>query len=160
MTTRKLLYIGSLITSFLLPSHAQEAESVSYIRHLTPEGMTAPPHFSRVVVTNANETIYIAGMTGSDHNSDNELDEYRAQLREVYAKVGTSLEAAGATPAHVVRQRLSIVGIRAEYASITRAVMEDFYGSPGPASTAVGTTGLFTPGIVAELDVTAVLQTD
>lgn len=158
MTTRLLLLLGALTASASSPSLAQEEGGPPYIRHLTPEGMITPPHFSRVVSTSARETIYIAGMTGSQHNNDDDLVEFETQLREVYEKAGLALKAAGVTPTHVVRQRLSIVGIRAEYAPITRAVMEEFYPGPGPASTAVGTPGLFAPGLIVELDVTAVRE--
>lgn len=160
MIIRILIPLFAVLLSGTAMSQAPSEERVPYIRHITPEGMPKAPHFSRVVMATATKTIYVAGMTGSEHNMGNDVDEYEAQLREVYEKVGIALDAAGATPAHVVRQRLNIVGIRPGFAPVTRAVMEEFYNGPGPASTAVGTPGLFAPGLVVELDVTAVLNNE
>lgn len=131
----------------------QQPEPGVYIERSTPDGMKAPPHFSYVVTAKATKTIYISGMTASDRDGD-----YETQLRQCYEKIGKALKSAGATPAHIVRQRLHIVDINPDYAPITRKVMQEFYRGPGPASTAVGTPGLFFPGLLVEVDVTAVIN--
>jgi|MEHZ01.1.fsa_nt_MEHZ010320606.1_5 enamine deaminase RidA (YjgF/YER057c/UK114 family) len=127
------------------------------IEHISPEGITAAPHFSPGITTTAEQTIYISGMTGQFNDNADALEEYETQLRQAYEKVGMTLNAAGATPQDVVRQRVLIVGISQEHAAITRKVMQEFYGVARPTSTATGTSGLFNPELVVEVDVTAVL---
>jgi len=151
-----LIFLATPVTTYAQTSTA--AESTSTIETITPEGMNAPPHFSPVVTAMGQKTIYVSGMTGTFNDKTDALDEYETQLRQVYEKIGLALKAAGASPEHVVRQRVLIVGISQQHAAITRKVMEEFYGNTRPTSTATGTSGLFNPDLVVEVDVTAVLN--
>lgn len=132
-------------------------KSKPIIEYIAPEGMQAAPHFSPAVKSNGQNTIYVSGMTGQFNGENDALDEYKIQLKQAYDKIGVALKAAGATPQDVARQRILIVGISPQHALITREVMMEFYGDARPTSTASGTSGLFNPKLVVEVDVTAVL---
>lgn len=144
-----------LLTLLALPIFVLAQNSA--IEHISPEGITAAPHFSPGISTTAQQTVYVSGMTAQFNGKADPLEEYETQLRQAYEKVGITLAAAGATPQDVVRQRVLIVGISQEHAAITRKVMQEFYGVARPTSTATGTSGLFNPELVVEVDVTAVL---
>lgn len=131
--------------------------SSSVIEYISPDGINAAPHFSSVITTSGQKTVYVSGMTGKFNNNANHLEEYETQLRQAYEKIGIALKAAGATPQDVVRQRVLIVGISQQHAAITRKIMQAFYGAAKPTSTAAGASGLFNPDLVVEVDVTAVL---
>lgn len=127
------------------------------IEYITPKGIKAAPHFSPVVRSHGQNTIYVSGMTGQFNGENNVLEEYKTQLRQAYDNIGAALKEVGATPQDIVRQRILIVGISPQHAAITREVMMQFYGDAKPTSTASGTSGLFNPELVVEVDVTAVL---
>lgn len=131
------------------------SDSPTAIEHISPEGINAAPHFSPAITTSAQKTVYVSGMTGQFNQNADLLEEYEAQLRQAYEKIALTLKAAGASAQDVVRQRVLIVGISQPHAAITRKVMQEFYGSARPTSTA--TSGLFNPELVVEVDVTAVL---
>jgi enamine deaminase RidA (YjgF/YER057c/UK114 family) len=152
-----LLFIVAFLSLSINASFAknQHEETDSTIQYITPDNMSSPPHFSRVVIATGQKTIYISGMTGKYNNKSDALDEYESQLRQAFMNIGIALKAAGVQPKHVVRQRVQIVGISQKHAAITRKVMQEFYGDARPASTATGTSGLFNPDLVVEVDVTA-----
>ena len=136
----------------------KQSGEVPYITRIEPEGMPSPPHFSYVVSAEATKTIYISGMTPSLDDDSVHKGDFESQVRNVYKKIDHALRSAGASPRHVVRQRVHIVNISPEHAPIMRKVMQEFYHGPGPASTAVGTSGLFFPDLLVEVDVTAVIN--
>ena len=143
-----------------LTANAQIDESTSPVpgvETINPEGINAAPHFAPVITSTAGKTIYVSGMTGEVNNEATELEEYETQLRQAFEKIALALKAVGASPAHVVRQRILIVGISQEHTVPTRKVMAEFYGDIRPTSTATGTSGLFNPGNLVEVDVTAVI---
>jgi enamine deaminase RidA (YjgF/YER057c/UK114 family) len=127
------------------------------IGHISSEFITAAPHLSPGITTTAEQAIYVSGMAGQFNDKADVLEEYETKLRQVYEKVGMTLNAEGVTHQTVVRQRVLIVGISQEYAAVTRKIMREFYGDARPASTATGTSGLFSAKLVGGIDVTAVL---
>lgn len=134
------------------------ADEPLFIDRIEPEGMSTPPHFSYVVTAEAEKMIFISGMTPTIDGVTVLKGDFESQARDVYKKIGVALKAAGVTPRHVVRQRVHIVDIGPERAPIMRKVMQEFYQGSGPASTAVGTTSLFYPDLLIEVDVTAVVD--
>ena len=128
------------------------------VETINPEGINPAPHFAPLITSTAAKTIYVSGMTGELNNEASELEEYEVQLRQAYEKIGLALKAVGASPANIVRQRILIVGISQEHTVPTRKVMREFYGDIRPTSTATGTSGLFNPDHLVEVDVTAVLD--
>ena len=142
------------------PTAAETEESAisnSNIEYIRPESLNPAPHFSPAIKSRGQTTVYVSGMTGQFNGKADTLQEYETQLQQAYEKIGAALKAAGANPQDVVRQRVLIVGISPQHAAITRKIMQQFYGNAKPTSTAAGTSGLFNPELVVEVDVTAIL---
>ena len=157
MKFRELTLPLAFILIAISSGTSAQTDSQTAIEHISPEGISAAPHFSPAIVTSGQKTVYVSGMTGEFNQKSDPLEEYETQLRQTFEKIGITLQAAGASAQDVVRQRILIVGISQQHAAITRKVMQDFYGSARPTSTATGTSGLFNPELVVEVDVTAVL---
>ena len=77
-----------------------------------------------------------------------------AQAERIFEIAGGLLAAHGATLAHVlhIRTFMTDLGDLAAYGAVRRRL---FTGTPPPASTTVQVSGLFLPGAVLEVEVTA-----
>jgi enamine deaminase RidA (YjgF/YER057c/UK114 family) len=84
------------------------------------------------------------------------LDE---QMDQSFKAIGIALAAGGATPADVVRGRIYIVDYNAHMIPTVLEKTAAFY-APGepPPSTLIGVQSLALPGIMVEIEVTAVLD--
>ena len=82
-------------------------------------------------------------------------NDMRAQTRFVFDAIGALLADRGATFAHVVNIRTYLADMdrRAEYGEVRR----DYLGDPLPTSTTVEVSRLFRPGLLLEVDITAVV---
>ncbi len=130
------------------------------IERMNPETLPTSPLFNRVVTISGGKTVEVAGMTamGVDGNLIGAGD-LAAQAKQVYEYVRLALEAAGATPGDVVRQRVYIVNVTPEDRAIFVPAMNEFYGDgPRPVSTLVGVPSLAMDGTMIEIDVTAVID--
>ena len=78
------------------------------------------------------------------------------QIRQTMDKIGLLLKAAGASFANVVLVRSYWVHLQRDLKTF-RNVRRDYLVEPYPASTAVGTTELATPGLDLEIEVVAIL---
>ncbi|MFI5317782.1 MAG: RidA family protein, partial [Myxococcota bacterium] len=84
--------------------------------------------------------------------------DLRLQAEAALGNLRTALAAAGATPADVVSTRVYVVNYKPEYAAILSPAFEAFYaGGPPPASTWLGVTALAVPGLLIEIEATAVV---
>jgi len=104
-------------------------------------------------------TIECAGQVAWDRDC-NLIGEgdFAAQAREVFKNLRTVLEAAGATPADVVRLRTYIVDHDQQKLEALGPVMAEFYGDVTPAAnTLIGVQALALPGFLIEVEATAVV---
>ena len=94
------------------------------------------PRIGFSAAVRAGDTVHVAGMTalGADGEIAGGEDAY-AQARAACAKVGAALEAAGASPADVVRTRIYVTA-RADADAVGRAHGE-FFAGVMPAATMV-----------------------
>lgn len=81
--------------------------------------------------------------------------DFTAQARQVFENLATVLEDCGATFAAVVRLTVYLTDMSriAEY----REIKAQYIQGPQPASTAVGVSALAIPGMMIEVEATAVL---
>lgn len=101
--------------------------------------------------------LILAGQVALDH--DGRLvggDDLRAQTRQVFDAIGALLADRGATFADVVNIRTYLTDMTrlAEYGEVRRQYLADVL----PTSTTVEVAGLFRPGALLEVDVTAVVR--
>jgi enamine deaminase RidA (YjgF/YER057c/UK114 family) len=107
--------------------------------------------YSAALLTQGQKLLFISGQGPKDIKADMET-----QIRQTMDKIGLLLKAAGASFANVVLVRSYWVHLQRDL-KIFRKVRRDYLVEPYPASTAVGTTELATPGLELEIEVLAVL---
>jgi len=107
--------------------------------------------YSPALLAQGQRLLFISGQGPKDIKADMET-----QIRQTFDKIGLLLKAAGASFANVVFVRSYWVHLQRDLGTF-RKVRRDYLVEPYPASTAVGTTELATPGLKLEIEVEAVL---
>jgi enamine deaminase RidA (YjgF/YER057c/UK114 family) len=97
------------------------------------------------------QVLMISGQGPKDRTADMET-----QIRQTFDKIGLLLKAAGASFENVIMMRSYWVHLQRDL-QIFRKVRRDYLVEPYPASTAIGTTELATPGLQLEIEVVALL---
>jgi enamine deaminase RidA (YjgF/YER057c/UK114 family) len=131
---------------------ADEAPSGVKRQSLHPEGAPAADvGYSPAIVCQGQRLLFISGQGPKDHQADMET-----QIRQTLDKIGILLKAAGGSFANVVFVRSYWVHIQRDL-PIFRKIRKEYLVEPYPASTAVGTTELATPGLELEIEALAML---
>jgi enamine deaminase RidA (YjgF/YER057c/UK114 family) len=129
-------------------------------RHIQPRGSfeSAPFGFTHVVTSPPGRLVFVSGQVALDA-AMNPVggDDLAAQAQHALENVGRALEAAGATPADVTMVRAYIVDFEPRDGGKIGAAFQEFFGTPPPASTWVGVTGLAVAGLRIEIEVYAVV---
>jgi enamine deaminase RidA (YjgF/YER057c/UK114 family) len=101
--------------------------------------------------------IEVAGTTASDENGNivGNNDPYK-QTRFIFEKIDKVLSIAGATLKDVVRTRMFVTDI-SQWEEIGKAHGE-YFKEVKPASTMVEVTSLISPGMLVEIEVTAIVE--
>ena len=123
---------------------------------ITPAVPEPPPgSFSNCLVVG--DTVYVSGQHagapgGGILGDGSMLDQTRQALKKIKAIV----EAAGATMADIVKLTVYVTDIskRAEVSAARR----EFFSGDFPCSTLVGITALAAPGLLVEVDATAIIE--
>ena len=123
---------------------------------INPPELHPAPGFSHVAMTTGGRQVFVAGQVALDTGfglvGGDDLGE---QTKAAMRNVGLALEAAGAGWDDVVRR--TIYTLRpTEYETITAAIDEVTGGAAHPAQTILGVTGLAVPGLLIEIECTAV----
>ncbi|MFF0339282.1 RidA family protein [Kribbella sp. NPDC004875] len=129
------------------------------IERSNPEGLHATPGYHHVTRVQADTLVYLAGQCPLRPTGELAEGGLEGQTAQVITNIRTALEAAGATPEHVVRTVIYVASPDREDLS---AVWTQLNASPlGPAfttaSTLLGVAQLGFPGQLVEVDVTAAL---
>ncbi len=126
------------------------------LERLNPLGLNVPQGYAQVVTAEgAGRWVFLAGQGGiaSDGTIPDDLAE---QTRLMFDKVALALAAADASPADVVRIVLYILDLDVTDPSPVYAAVRAFFPADAkPASTVVGVSALARPGMLVEIDVTA-----
>lgn len=130
------------------------------MKHINPESMydSVRYGFSHAVLQEGGRTLHLAGQVA--WNSRGELvgaGDLGAQTRQALANLRTVLNAAGATPAHVVRIRTYVVDHTPDKLGPVLSEMAGFFGSTPPANTFIGVAALALPDFLIEIEATAAL---
>jgi enamine deaminase RidA (YjgF/YER057c/UK114 family) len=125
---------------------------------LNPDALHPAPGFSHVSVAGGSRLVYFAGQLALDQEfgilGGDDLGE---QTKAVMRNVEIALRAAGASWDDVVRRTIYTLH-PTEYETITAAIDEVTGGADHPAQTIVGVTGLAVPGLLIEIECTAVVE--
>ena len=124
---------------------------------INPPELHPAPGFSHVAVAEGTRVVHLAGQVALDREfgivgGDDLGEQTRAAMRNVEA----ALAAAGASWDDVVRRTVYTLH-PTEYETITAAIDEVTGGAEHPAQTIVGVTGLAVPGLLIEVECTAVV---
>jgi enamine deaminase RidA (YjgF/YER057c/UK114 family) len=116
------------------------------------------PGFSHVAIATGARQVFIAGQVALDleFNLVGGDDLYE-QTKAAMENVQRALAAAGAHWDDVVRRTIYTLH-PTEHETITRAIDEVTGGAAHPAQTIVGVTGLAVPGLLIEIECTAVVE--
>ena len=125
-----------------------------------PARLPAPSAYAHVVKTTGGTTIYIAGQVALDADAKHIGEgDVIAQAEQAYANVGLALKAAGASFADVVKLTIYIVDYKTEHGAPLRRLRERIFPAPNqPVCTVVGVAALGRPGLLIEVDATAVID--
>jgi enamine deaminase RidA (YjgF/YER057c/UK114 family) len=141
---------GLLFDQFALAADA--APAAVERKAVNAEGAPAADiGYSPALLATGQRVLFISGQGPKDIKADMET-----QIRQTMDKIGLLLKAAGASFANVVLVRSYWVHLQRDL-QIFRKVRRDYLVAPYPASTAVGTTELATPGLELEIEAVAVL---
>jgi len=130
-------------------------------KRIQPEGTFDSSRFgfTQVVKTKPGRLVFVSGQVALDRGLNLVgAGDIAAQAVQALANLGTSLEAAGATPSDVAMMRTYIVDYVPEYAGALEAPFADFFGKKRPASTRVGVQALAAPGLLIEIEAVAVID--
>ncbi len=124
---------------------------------LNPPELHPAPGFSHVAIAEGTRVVHLAGQVALDREfgivgGDDLGEQTRAAMRNVEA----ALAAAGAAWDDVVRRTVYTLH-PTEYETITAAIDDVTGGAEHPAQTIVGVTGLAVPGLLIEIECTAVI---
>jgi enamine deaminase RidA (YjgF/YER057c/UK114 family) len=131
------------------------------IDKFNPPNVHEPDGYSHVTISNAGRLAHLAGQCPLDLSGEvvGKPGDYGAQTGQVIANCLAVLEAAGATPAEVVR---SVVYVVSPDSGVLSAVWRQLNASPlapafTTASTLLGVASLGYRGQLVEVDLTAAL---
>lgn len=125
---------------------------------INPPELFRPPGFSHVAVSTGRRLIFVAGQTAltPEFQIIGEGD-LAAQTRASMESVDIALRAAGAEWDDVVRRTIYTTA-PTEFEVISRAIAEVTGSDGDPPQTILGVTGLALPGLMIEIEVTALVD--
>jgi enamine deaminase RidA (YjgF/YER057c/UK114 family) len=131
------------------------------VRHhrelVNPPALHPAPGFSHLALAEGRRLVFVAGQVALDREFNVVGgDDLGAQARGAMENVKLALEAAGAGWDDVVRRTIYTTQ-PTEYEVITAAIDDVTGGADHPAQTILGVTGLAVPGLLIEIEVTALL---
>ena len=130
------------------------------LERINPNGMYKPNKniYSQVVKSAGATTVHVAGTVPFDEDANVVgIDDMKVQVLKILDNIRISLEAAGATPADVVRINVYALDVD-DYVSSGAPEVISFFGDNKPASTTVQVLRLVHPDWVVEIEATAVID--
>lgn len=125
-------------------------------RLINPDSIHPAPGFSHVAIARGSTVTHFAGQVALDSQfnvigGDDLLEQTKVAMRNL----AMAMEAAEIGWDNIVRR--TIYPLRpTEFETITRGIDEVTGGADNPAQTIVGVTGLAVPGLLIEIECTAV----
>jgi enamine deaminase RidA (YjgF/YER057c/UK114 family) len=130
-------------------------------KYLNPDTLLKPRGYTHIVtITGPAKMIFISGQVAID--KEGKLvgpGDLKTQIRQCSANLKAALEAAGATPADIVKTNTYIVNYKqSDYSAMREARGELFPDGEPPASTLVGVTSLAVDGLMVEMEAVAAVK--
>lgn len=157
---RIVAWVAVSLMSVVLLQASARAQSLEVKRYNYAEWTKG--RFTEVVTVNGpGKTIYLAGVGAEDENGPQgnirHLGNPYQQCKYAYDKMKRHLAKHGGTLADVVKQVVYVTDIRYQ-ADVAKCRREEYGpGGPIPANTFLVISGLASPGMLLEIDITAVV---
>ena len=111
--------------------------------------------YSQAVITESGRTIWLAGQVAAEDAAGRSLlGDFDGQVREVFARLGRTLEEAGANLADMVTMTVFITDAR--FGDRFTELRREIFGADFPASALITCAGLARPGLLVEVQGVAV----
>ena len=126
--------------------------------YFNPAGWPRPKGYSNAVSARG-RMIFVAGQVGWNDKEEFETDDFVGQTRQSLSNIRACLEAAGATPDHMVRMTWYVVNKQEYLDALAQvgATYREVMGRTFPAMSLVEVAGLIEVGAKLEIEVTAVI---
>lgn len=113
------------------------------------------PGFSHIAIASGSTWIHFAGQVALDRDFNVIGEDLHQQTRAAMRNLQAAMDEAGVAWTDIVRRTIYTTE-PTEYEVITAAIHSITGGGEGPAQTIVGVTGLAVPGLLIEIECTAV----
>ena len=125
-------------------------------RHYIKRDTAQARAYSQAVVTEGGRIVWLAGQVGAADASGKSLaGDFDGQVREVFSRLGQTLEQAGGTLADMVTMTVFITDAR--YGDRFTQLRKEIFGDNFPASALITVAGLARPEMLVEVQGIAVL---
>ena len=112
--------------------------------------------YSQAVITEGGKTIWLAGQVGAADAAGRSLaGDFDGQVREVFSRLGQTIEEAGGTLADMVTMTVFITDAR--YGDRFTQLRKEIFGDNFPASALITVAGLARPELLVEVQGIAVI---
>jgi enamine deaminase RidA (YjgF/YER057c/UK114 family) len=144
-----------VLVAGLLSTISDAADPV--VRHYYTDERGTLRRYSRAVVTEGGNTVWLAGQTTLRDADGNLIDgDFEAQLRENFRLIATHLEQFGGSVHDIVTMTAYVTDVR--NADRYVAIKEEVFGDgPYPSSAFIGVVGFSRPGVEVEIKAIAVV---
>lgn len=115
------------------------------------------PGFSHIAIASGSTWIHFAGQVALDRDFNVLGDDLHQQTQAAMRNLQAAMDEAGVAWTDIVRRTIYTTE-PTEYEVITAAIHSITGGGEDPAQTIVGVTGLAVPGLLIEIECTAVLD--
>lgn len=128
-----------------------------------PEGLAPPPVgvYHHVAVSTGTRQVHVAGQIGTDATGELVAEDLAGQVAQAYRNVVTALGSVGAGVSDLVRLTFYVVDWSpekfGEFMAGMQAASSELGASGAPASL-IGVEILFQPGVLVEIEATAVVD--
>ena len=134
-----------------MADHGKQPHRRSYV---TGEQMQRRS-YSRAVIVEGGRTIWLAGQTASEDGAGRSLvGDFDGQTREIFVRLGRTLEEAGARLADMVTMTVFITDAR--HGTRLTELRREVFGDNFPASALITVAGLARPELLVEIQGVAV----
>jgi enamine deaminase RidA (YjgF/YER057c/UK114 family) len=129
---------------------------------LNPDTLARPVGFSHAVVAAPGRTVYLGGQTAIDKDGNVVGDTIAEQFAQAGANVVGALDAAGASPEHLVSMQIYVTDVAGYKSALNElgAAYQANFGRHYPAIALFEVAGLFDPKALVELVCIAVVPQD
>ena len=126
-------------------------------RHYIKRPTAQARAYSQAVVTEGGRTIWLAGQVAVEDGGGRSLvGDFDGQVREVFARLGRTLEEAGASLADMVTMTVFITDPR--FGDRFTELRKEIFGDNFPASALITIAGLARPEMLVEVQGVAVAR--